>query len=142
MTGKAYILYIIYVIYTIYLLYIFAIYTIHIHIYIYIYIYIYTIYYKIYAKMRPFFACQLLCISYYDCVMNATAWKVKVANMFVMLITWCKIQEKKLLQTTIHLRKWIQLKVFNHPVNNVWMISLFLILIFWWIELAVLKSLP
>ena len=31
---------------------------------------------------------------YFDCVMNATAWKVKFANMFVMLIIWCKIQQK------------------------------------------------
>ena len=33
-------------------------------------------------------------ISYFDCLMKATAWKVKVANMFAMLIIWCKIQKK------------------------------------------------
>ena len=59
-------------------------------IYIYIYIYIYThiyilyicilyiyIYYKIYVvkdeRYEAIFARQLLCISYFDCVMNATA---------------------------------------------------------------------
>ena len=56
--------------------------------------------------------------SYFDCVMKATGWKVKVAKMFVMLIVWCKIK-KKLLQTTIPLRKLFQLKVYNHPVKNV-----------------------
>ena len=33
--------------------------------------------------------------SYFDCVMKATAWKVKVANMFAMLIIWRNIQKKK-----------------------------------------------
>ena len=32
--------------------------------------------------------------SYFDCVMKATVWKVKVANMFAMLIIWIKIQKK------------------------------------------------
>ena len=32
--------------------------------------------------------------SYFDCVIKATAWKVKVANMFAMLIKWGKIQKK------------------------------------------------
>ena len=31
---------------------------------------------------------------YFDCVMNTTTGKVIVANMFVTLIIWCKIQEK------------------------------------------------
>ena len=72
--------------------------------------------------------------------MKATAWKVKVAHMFAMLIIWCKIEKKKLPQITIPLRKWIQLKVCSHPVKNVWISSLTLILIFWWIELAILRS--
>ena len=48
--------------------------------------------------------------------------------------------EKNLLQITISLRKWIQLKVYSHPVKNVWISSLTLIMIFWWIELAILRS--
>ena len=65
---------------------------------IYIYIYIY-IYYKIYAMNKSyeaFFARQLLCMQVILCVMKVTSWKVKVANMFVMLIIWCKIQEEGL----------------------------------------------
>ena len=74
---------------------------------------------------------------YFDCVMNATASKVKVTYIFVMLIIWCKIQEKKLLKTMISLRKYIQLKVYSHHIKNVWLSSLTLFLIFWWIELAI-----
>ena len=48
----------------------------------------------------------------------------------------CKIPEKKLLQTTIHLRKSIQLKLYSHLVTNVWISSFILILIFWWLQLA------
>ena len=59
--------------------------------------------------------------------------------MFVMLIICCKIQ-KKLLQITIPLRKYIQIKVYSHPVKNVWISSLTLILIFWWTDLAILRS--
>ena len=62
------------------------------------YIYIY-IYYKIYAMNKSyeaFFARQLLCMQVILCVMKVTSWKVKVANMFVMLIIWCKIQEEGL----------------------------------------------
>ena len=47
------------------------------------------------------------------------------ANMFKMLLIWCKIKRKKLLQTT---------KVYSHPVKNVWISSLTLIMIFWWTE--------
>ena len=47
-----------------------------------------------FKNYEAFFACHLLCISYFDCVINATAWKVKVANMFVKLIIWCKRQDK------------------------------------------------
>ena len=47
---------------------------------------------------------------------------------------------KKLLQTTIPLRKWIQLKFYSYSVKNVWISSLTLIFIFWWIELAILRS--
>ena len=67
---------------------------------------------------------------YFDCVMNATASKVKVTYIFVMLIIWCKIQEKKLLKTMIPLRKYIQLKVYSHHIKNVWISSLTLFLIF------------
>ena len=48
--------------------------------------------------------------------------------------------EKESPWTKISLRKWIQLKVYSHPVKNVWISSLTLILIFWWIERAVLRS--
>ena len=49
-------------------------------------------------------------------------------------------RKKKLLQITIPLRKWIQLKVYSHLVTNVWISSLTLILIFWWIEQVILIS--
>ena len=78
--------------------------------------------------------------SYFDCVMKTTAWKVNVTNTFAMLIIWGKIQKEKLLQITISLRKWIQLKVYSHPVKNVWIIFLSLILIFWWMELVILRN--
>ena len=78
--------------------------------------------------------------TYFDYVLKATLWKVKVAYMFAMLIKWRKIQKKKLLQITIPLRKWIQLKVYSHSVKKAWISSLTLILIFCWIELAILRS--
>ena len=76
MTGKEWNAYV-YIIY----IYISMYPSIYLSLYILIYI---CIYYKIYVMkaMRSFV------------VMNATAWRVKVANMFVVLITWCKIQEK------------------------------------------------
>ena len=78
--------------------------------------------------------------TYFNYALKATLWKVKVAYMFAMLIKWFNIQKKKLLQITIPLRKWIQLKVSSHSVKNVWISSLTLILIFCWIELAILRS--
>ena len=39
--------------------------------------------------------------SSFDYVIKTTALKVKVANMFPMLITWGKIQKKHILQITI-----------------------------------------
>ena len=89
--------------------------------------------------MRPFFA---RCCAYklFYCVMKATTWKVKVANMVAMLMIWAKIQKRNVLQITIPLRKSIQLKVYSHPVKNVWIGSLTLILIFFWIELVILES--
>ena len=47
---------------------------------------------------------------------------------------------KKLLQTTINLRQWIQTKAYSQPVKNIWISSLILILIFWWIELTVWET--
>ena len=78
-------------------------------------------YIKMYATkaMRPF------------AVMNATAWKVEVANMFVVLIMWCKIQEKTILQTTIHLRKWIQLNVYSQKCMDKFVHPYFEILMNW-----------
>ena len=87
--------------------------------------------------MRPFL--HVSCFAS-NCVMKATAWNVKVANIFTMLIIWGKIQKKKFLQITIPLRKWIQLKVCSHPIKHVWVSSLTPILIFWWIELVILRS--
>ena len=78
--------------------------------------------------------------SCFDYVLKATAWKMKTAYMFAMLVIWCKMQRKKLLQITVSLRKWIQLKVYSHPVKNVWISFLILILIFWWIQLAVWEA--
>ena len=78
--------------------------------------------------------------SCFDYVLKATAWKMKTAYMFAMLVIWCKMQRKKLLQITVSLRKWIQLKVYSHPVKNVWISSLTLILIFLWIELVIFGS--
>ena len=77
--------------------------------------------------------------SYFDHVIKTTAWKVKVANMFPMLITWGKIQEKNTANYN-SLRKWIRLKVYSHAAKNVWVTSLTLILIFWWIKLVILRS--
>ena len=70
---------------------------------------------------------------YFDCVINVTTWKLNVANMFMMLIIWCKIPE-------ISMRKWIQLNVCSQPVKNVWISYLSLILTFWWIELVILRK--
>ena len=72
--------------------------------------------------------------SYFECLIKAAARKVKVSNMFAMLIEWGKIQ-KKLLRITIPLRKWIR----GHPVKNAWISSLTLTLIFWWISLVILR---
>ena len=98
------------------------------------------------AKYMPLYGWGVFCTpavayttytSYFGCVMKAASWKVKVANIFAILIIWCK---KKLLPTIISLRKWIQLEVYSHPMKNVWISSLTLILIFWGIELAILRS--
>ena len=62
---------------------------------------------------------------YFDCVMKANAWKVKVANIFAMLNIWCKIETKKMLQITI-------------PLGIT--MSLTLILMLWWIEPPILRS--
>ena len=92
-------------------------------------------------KLRGPFCTQIVVhTSYFDCVVKANGWMMKVANMFAMLIIWCKIQQKKLLHIKIPFRKWIQLNVYGHSVKNVWINSLTLILIFWWIELAILRS--
>ena len=78
--------------------------------------------------------------SCFDYVLKATAWKMKTAYMFAMLVIWCKMQRKKLLQITVSLRKWIQLKVYSHPVKNVSTSSLTFVLIFGWIELVIWRS--
>ena len=57
---------------------------------LYIYMYIYTCH----ESYEVFFARQLLCISYFDCIMNANGWKVKFVNIFVMLIILVYIREK------------------------------------------------
>ena len=77
--------------------------------------------------------------SYFNYVNCVTAWKVKVANIARDVFIWCKIQEKKLLETIIPLGKCIQLKVYSHYVKNIWISSLTLFMIFWWIELAILR---
>ena len=66
-------------------------------------------------------------------VTNPTAWKVKVANMLVVLIIWCKIQEENYckLQTTINLRKWIQLKVYSQKCMDKFVDPNFDILMNW-----------
>ena len=48
--------------------------------------------------------------SYFDCVMKATAPKVKVANMFAMLIIWCKIQKRKIIANNNFLYKMNPIK--------------------------------
>ena len=35
--------------------------------------------------------------------------------------------------------RWIQLKVYSRPAKNIWITSLTLILMFWWIELVILR---
>ena len=90
-------------------------------------------------RYKAFFARQLLCISYFDCVTNEQQerWKSQIC-------WWCWLYgvkyRKKLLQTTIPLRKWIQLKVYSHTVKNVWVSCLILVMIFWWTGLAILRS--
>ena len=64
-------------------------------------------------------------------------WKSQI--LFVMLSYSVKCM-KKLLQTTVPLGKCIQSKVCSRPVKNVWISSVTLIFIFWWIELAILRS--
>ena len=79
------------------------IYVIYISIYLYSYLFIsifLSIYLSIYLSIDRSIYLRIYCKMYAMeamtpfVVMNATAWKVKVANMFVMLIIWCKIQEK------------------------------------------------
>ena len=64
-------------------------------------------------------------------------WKSQI--LFVMLSYSVKCM-KKLLQTTVPLGKCILSKVCSHPVKNVWISSVTLIFIFWWIELTILRS--
>ena len=64
-------------------------------------------------------------------------WKSQI--LFVMLSYSVKCM-KKLLQTTVPLGKCIQSKVCSRPVKNVWISSVTLIFIFWWTELAILRS--
>ena len=71
--------------------------------------------------------------------MTATAWKRKV-QICSRCWSYGVKYRKKLLQTTNYLWKWIYLKVYSHPIKNVWISSLTLILIFWWIELGILRS--
>ena len=85
--------------------------------------------------MRPFLHASCCTYKYFECVMKGTAWKVQVANVFAIIILWCKTQEK-ILHNTIPLRKQTQLKVYSQKCIS----SLTLILIFWWIELAILRS--
>ena len=55
-----------------------------------LYIYISLNIYIIYPFCTPAVAHK----SYFDCIINATPWKAKIGNLFVMLIIWCKLQEK------------------------------------------------
>ena len=81
-----------------------------------------------------FFASSIVHKSYFDCVMTATAWKRK-GQICSRCWSYGVKYRKKLLQTTNYLWKWIYLKVYSHPIKNVWISSLTLILIFWWIEI-------
>ena len=76
---------------------------------------------------------------YFDCVMNATAWKVNVANMFVMCSYGVKYS-KKITANYNSFWEMYQSKVYSHHVKNVWISSSTLFLVFWWIELAILRS--
>ena len=78
------------------------------------------------SKTR-FFVRQLLCI------------QVTLILLWKQLHERCKLREK-LLETTIPLRKWIRLKSYSHPVKNVRISSSTFILIFWWVELTILRS--
>ena len=64
-------------------------------------------------------------------------WKSQILFMMLSYSVKCM---KKLLQTTVPLGKCIQSKVCSCPVKNVWISSVTLIFIFWWIELAILRS--
>ena len=89
--------------------------------------------------MRPFCRPSVVHTSYFDCVMKATALKVKVTNMFGMLIIWGKVY-KKITSIYNSFEKMNPIKGLSHPVKKVWISSLTLTLIFWWIELAILRS--
>ena len=83
---------------------------------------------------------QLLCVE----VILTVLWKQldEKWESQICLRCWSNVVKyrKKLLQTAILLIKWIQLKVYSHPVRNVWISFLTLMLIFWWIELVILGS--
>ena len=118
-------------------------YLVYIYIYIYIYVYIYIAIRQniCHYSYETFFVRQLLRML----LILIMFWKQLYEKWKSHICSRCwsngvKYRKKKLLQTTIPLRKWIQLKVYSHSVKNVWISSLTLILIFCWIELTILRS--
>ena len=88
--------------------------------------------------MRPFYT--LLCIQ----VILIVLWKQLHERRKSQIWSQCWSYGVKYRKTCFanynSLRKSIQLRVYSHPVKNVWISSLTLILIFLWIELVILGS--
>ena len=68
------------------------------------------------------------------------------SHKYVCVVIRCKMQEKNYWKQQFIWKKWIkglksiQLKVYSHHAKNIWISFLILILIFWWIQLAVWEA--
>ena len=92
-----------------------------------------------YCAYRLFWLC-------YECNCMTVLWMQLHERWKSQICSWCwsySVKYNKKVTTNYNLsRKWIQLKVKNVWIScqNIWISSLILIWIFWWIELAVLRS--
>ena len=90
-------------------------------------------------KSMAFFARKLLCMQVILIALKKHLHERWKSQMCSRCWSYGIKYRKKLLQFTILLRKWIQLKVYGNSVKNVWISSLTLIVILWWIELFILR---
>ena len=72
----------------------------------------------------------------------AETFSIRICLFFSLSTLNCMngVTNKFVLVSTIHLRKWIQLKVYSYLVKNVWISSFILTLRFWWLQLAVWEA--